>query len=201
MRTVALIAILSSTLFPIAASGARFPNAVEKTVVVTGDAATLVAGLLGLSSAGARSATLQLGRNDAWAVYLLKHDTKHEITNGDGPPRYNAAKFSPAGGAALSIGNYWLDLATQLPDSKPGYYSFGSPFLSETLSGNDAWSKLVRRLRDEPGWNRGATPRFERCLTSPERTEICIRVYGAKDYPNNVERNGYYVTITVHPSR
>lgn len=188
-------------LVPIAAPGARFPNAVEKSIVITGDAATAVAELLGLSSAGARSVSFQLGRNDAWAVYLLKHDTKQEITNGDGPSRYNAAKFSTDGGRSLSLGPYWLDLATQLPDSKAGYYSFGSPFLSESLSGNDSWSKLVRRLRAEPGWNHGATPQFERCMTSAERTEICIRVYGTKGYTNNGERNGYYVTITVHPSR
>lgn len=197
MRTLALAVGILSIAIPLSASGARFPNAVEKHVVITGGAAGSVASLLGLGASG--TASLRLGRNDAWAVYLLKHDTKQEITNGDGPDRYNAAKFS-TGRPSLSIGPYWLDLGTEAPDTKPGYYSFDSPFLSETLRSGDAWTNLVRRLQREPGWNRDATPQFERCFTSPERTEICIRVYGAKDYTNNAERNGYSVTIVAHQS-
>lgn len=196
---MALAAGILGIVIPLGTFGARFPNAVEKRIVITGGAARSVAGMLGLGSAGTASASLQLGRNDAWAVYLLKHDTKQEITNGDGPDRYNTATFS-TGRPSLSIGPYWLDLGTGAPDTKPGYYSFGSPFLSEALRSGDVWTKLVRRLRGEPGWNHSATPQFERCLTSSERTEICIRIYAAKDYTNNVERNGYSVTITVHQS-
>lgn len=95
----------------------------------------------------------------------------------------------------------WLDLGTAAPATKPGYYSFGSPFIAEALTGDDPWTKLVRTLRKEPGWNRGARPQFQRCITSAEKTAICIRVYGATDYAQNVERNGYTVTITAHQSR
>src|SRR5579863_6975142 len=104
MRTTALVAALSSVLIPAAATGARFPNAVEKTVTITGDTAGSLARLLGLTDASASSVSLKLGRGDAWAVYLLKHDTKREITNGDGPPRYDVVKFAPSLPASLSIG-------------------------------------------------------------------------------------------------
>lgn len=201
MRTIALVAALSSVLLPVGAGGARFPNAVERTVTITGDAAGSLARLLGLSGEAASSVPLALGRNDAWAVYLLKHDTKREITNGDGPPRYNLAKFTAGAHASLAMGPYWLDLGTAAPATKPGYYSFGSPFIAEALTGNDSWTKLVRALRKEPGWNRGAQPQFRRCVTSAEQTEICIRVYGDNDYAGNAERDGYEVTITAHQSR
>jgi hypothetical protein len=200
MRTFAFSAGLLSIVIPLGASAARFPNAVEKQIVVSGDAATTVADLLGLTSPSGASASLKLDRHDAWMVYLLKHPTDQELTNGDGPDRYNVVKFTASPRASLSIGPFWLDLGTGAPNSQPGYYLFGSPFLPETLRSGDPWTRLVRRLRSEPGWNNSKVPQFQRCVTSPERTEICIRVYGTTDYTNNVERNGYSATITAHPS-
>lgn len=186
-------------VIPIAASGARFPNAVEKTIVVNGAAAVSVATLFGFSLRGASAVSLRLGQYDAWAVYLLKRDTKTELSNGDAPVRYNLVKFSAIPSASLTIAPYWLDLATQHPETKVGYYSFGSPFVSEDLNGNDSWIKLLRRLKKESGWNGKARPQFQRCVMSPEKTELCLSVFRETDYTNNRERNGYVVRLTAHP--
>jgi hypothetical protein len=198
--TGAAAALIFGVLLPVSVSGARFPNALEKQIVMRGDAAVSLAALLGLSSAGPSSISLQLGSGDAWAVYLLKHDTKKEITNGDGPPRYNLVKFSAAPIASLTLGPYWLDLATQLPETRAGYYSFDSPFISGDLKSNDPWARLLRRLKRESGWNNNGRPQFQRCFTSLEKNEICIDVYGTKDYATNPERSGYLLTVTAHPS-
>jgi hypothetical protein len=181
-------------------SGARFPNAVEKQIVFRGDAVASVATLLGLSSSQRSSISLQLGRYDAWAVYLLKQDTRKKISNGEGPARYNLVKFSVSPFASLTIGPYWLDLATQLPEQRAGYYAFGSPFISEDLKPTDPWTQLLRRLKSEPGWNSGGRPQFQRCFTSLQKNEICFSVFGETDNTNDRERNGYVVRITAHPS-
>jgi len=198
--TAAVAAASLSVLLPVSVSGARFPNALEKQIVIRGDAAVSVATLLGLSSTAPSSASLQLGSGDAWAVYLLRHDTKKEITDGNGPARYNNVRFSPAPTASLTIGPYWLDLGTRLPEMRAGYYSFSSPFLSEDSTSNDPWMRVLRRLKRESGWNSNGRPQFERCFASPEGNEICIDAYGAKDYATKPERNGYLITITAHPS-
>lgn len=197
--TGAVAAAIFSVLLPISVSSARFPNALEKQIAISGDAAVSVATLLGLSSSGPSSISLQLGQGDAWAVYLLKHDTKHEITNGNGPARYNLLRFSAAPIVSLTIGPYWLDLATQFPETRAGYYSFGSPFISEMKS-NDPWAQLLRRLKRESGWNSNGRPQFHRCFTQLEKNDICIDVYGEKDYASDPERNGYVIDITAHPS-
>ena len=199
--TGAVAAAILSILPPVCVFGARFPNAVEKQIVISGDAAVSVATLLGLSPSGPSSISLQLGPSDAWAVYLLKHDTRQEITNGNGPTRYNLVKLSEPPTASLTIGPYWLDLATQLPDQRVGYYSFGSPFISQDLKSSDPWGRLLRRLKKESGWNSYGRPQFQRCFTSREKDGICIDVYGGKDYTSHPERNGYLITITAHPSR
>jgi hypothetical protein len=196
----AIFSAIFSVLLPVSVSGARFPNAVEKQIEISGDAAVSVATLLGLSSSGSSSISLQLGRSDAWAVYLLKHDTKKEITNGSGPARYNLFRFSAAPIASLTIGPYWLDLATQLPETRVGYYTFGSPFISEDLKSSEPWAQLLRRLKRESGWNSSRRLQFQRCFTAVAKNEICLDVYGDKDYASDPERNGYLITVTAHPS-
>jgi hypothetical protein len=199
-----ILAVLATAVlciaFPMNASGARFPNAVEKTFTVTGDAATSVAALLGLSATGPSSVSLPLDKGVAWAVYLLKLDTKTPITSGDGPPRWNKVSFSTAPVPTLTLAPYWLDLATALPNSRPGYYSFSSPFLTKDAKANDPWTRMLRRLKTEPGWNAGAFPQFQRCFAPTGTTELCISVYGSKDYTDNVERDGYMEMLTVHSS-
>jgi hypothetical protein len=186
-----------TVLLPMTASGARFPNAVEKTFVITGDAAASLAQLLGMSTSGSSSISLPLDKGVAWAVYLLKQDTKTPIYDG-GPPRWNRVTFSASPFRTLTLAPYWLDLATALPNSRPGYYSFSSPFIAEDLKAHDPWSQMLKRLKNEPGWDSKAFPQFQRCFTSSDKTGICIAVYANKDYTDNVERNGYMEMITIH---
>ena len=195
--TVAALAVFCS-LLPMTAFGARFPNAVKKTFAVTGHAATSVATLLGMSTSGSSSVSLPLDKGVAWAVYLLKQDTKTPLYNGDGPPRSNRVAFSSSPVPTLTLAPYWLDLATALPNSRPGYYSFSSPFIAQDLKSNDSWTQMLKRLKSEPGWDSKGFPQFQRCFTSADKTGICIAIYGNKDYINNVERDGYMETITIH---
>lgn len=181
------------------ASGARFPNAVERTFVVAGDAATSVAALLGMPASGSSSVSLPLGTGMTWAVYLLKHDTKTTLYNGNGPPRWNRVTFSASRLPVLTLAPYWLDLATALPNSRPGYYSFSSPFIAVDSKASDPWTRMLKMLVKEPGWGSTGFPRFQRCFTSTDKTAICVAVYVDKDYTNNVERDGYMEMITVHP--
>lgn len=183
---------------PMAVSGARFPNAVERTFVVTGDAAKSVALLLGMRASGSSSASLPLDKGVAWAVYLLKQDTKTPLYNGDGPPRSNRVTFSASPLPTLTLAPYWLDLATALPNSQPGYYSFSSPFIAEDLKASDSWTQMLKRLKHESGWDSKRFPQFQRCFTSLDKTELCVAVYGNKHYADNVERNGYMETIAIH---
>jgi hypothetical protein len=187
------------SLLPMAASAARFPNAVEKTFVVTGEAATSLAALLGMSTSGSSSISLPLDKGVAWAVYLLKQDTKTPLYNGDGPPRWNRVAFSASPVPTLTLAPYWLDLATALPNSRPGYFSFSSSFIAADLKASEPWTQMLKRLKNEPGWNSKGFPQFARCFTSTDKTELCIAVYANKDYTNdNVERDGYLEMITVH---
>ncbi|MGC1380389.1 MAG: hypothetical protein WA814_05125 [Candidatus Baltobacteraceae bacterium] len=183
------------------ASAARFPNAVEKTFVVTGDAAVSLATLLGMSTSGSSSVSLPLDKGVAWAVYLLKQDTKSPIYNGDGPPRWNRVAFSASPLPTLTLAPYWLDLATALPNSRPGYYSFSSPFIAEDRKAGEPWAQMLKRLKREPGWDSKGFPQFQRCFTATDKTGICVAVYASKDYTNNVERDGYMEMITIHASQ
>jgi hypothetical protein len=192
--------LLLILMVPMSASGARFPNAVEKTVVLTGEAAVLGAELLGLSAQTPSSPPLRLGRGEAWAVYLLKQDTKEPLYNdNDGsPPRYNQATYVAAPVPTLTLGPFWLDRGTKLPDPKPGEFSFGSPFLPAALDGSDPWTRIVRRLQQERGWTTGAYPEIQRCAGPPDGPSLCVVVYGVKDYTNNIEQNGYTVGFVLH---
>lgn len=187
--------LLLILMVPMSASGARFPNAIEKTFVLTGDAAVLGADLLGLSVQTPSSPPLRLGRGEAWAVYLLKQDTKEPLYNdNDGaPPRDNQAAYAEAPVPTLTLGPYWLDQGTALPAPKPGAFSFGSPFLPATLGGSDPWTRLLRRLQQESGWTPGAVPEFKRCAGPPDGPSLCVVAYAVKDYPNNIEQDGHVV--------
>ena len=81
---------------------------------------------------------------------------------------------------------------------KVGYYSFSSPFISEKLDLNGSWTQLLRRLMRKSGWNSNRSQQFQLCFTSLERIELCVLVLSAKDYTNNIERNGYRVVIEAH---
>jgi hypothetical protein len=160
------------------AFSARFPNAVERKIVLTGQAAISLAQLFGFEASATSSATLRLDRNAAWAVYLLKQDTKEPLSNDNegSPARYDVVEFSPSPVPSMTISPYWLDLGTRAPESDVGSYSFASWFLREDLPGGDAWTQLVKRLKTVPDWKDAGDTAFERCFTSRERVELCVSV-------------------------
>jgi hypothetical protein len=182
------------------ATAYRFPDAVEQKIVLTGKSAISIAELFGLTSAQRPAVSLKLSRGDAWAIYLLKQDTKVPLDNDNegSPTRYDTIEFSTTPSASLTISPFWLDLGTQGPSPKPDYYSFSSPFLPESLNENDPWTQLVRRLKQEPGWNKAQSVQFRRCYAFPDGRELCIEVYGDQDYAGNPKKIGYAVVITVH---
>lgn len=198
-RAIAVCALLAAFV-PVEASAARYPNAIEKTVVITGDAAVSMAALFGLPVTAASSAPVRLDSGMGWAVYLLKQDTKEKLYNGDGPPRWNALTFKPGPTPTLALAPFWLDMATALPNSKPGEYTFSSPLLDASGAGADAWSHALHQLKREGGWNPKGFPQFERCFESTDKARICVDVYGQTDYATTPERHGYMIVVVARPA-
>lgn len=193
-----LMMILFGLCFSTTGSAARFPNAVEKKIVIQGKNAVAVAKQFGMDTSKSSSLSLRLGRGDAWAVYLLKQDTKEPLSNDNegSPQRYNKVEFSSSP-PSLAISPFWLDLGTRGPYPKPGFYSFSSPFLKANLKSDDPWIQILQILKVQPEWKQGDHP-FHRCFASDNGPELCMDVFIARDYTDNVETTGYAVTITVH---
>lgn len=179
--------------------GARFPDATEMNVVLTGKTAISLSELFGLSASGLSSVSLQLGRGDVWAVYLMKQDTKEKLWNDNKgvPARYNVVTYSKSQEPSLTISPYWLNLGTRFPEPKVGYYSFQSPFISERLNLNDTWMQFLQRLMRESDWSTNTKKQFHRCFTSLEKRELCIEVFSTEDYTDNIARKGYIIVIEV----
>ena len=200
LRTRPALAAFLLLVFAMPVSGAKFPAAVEKPVILIGDAAVAAAALFGLSAANPTPVSLPLGRADSWAIYLLKQDTAELLYNDEHmPPRHDTVAFSATPAPRLAIAPFWLDLGTGLPDPRPGHYAIGSAFLPEALDGDDPWTRIVRRLRAEPGWRDDAFPRAKRCFTGGDGAEVCFVVYGSTDYPNNVRQIGYVAGLEARP--
>lgn len=204
-RTVVKVAsALAAALCGLAAGAPAFaakaPAAVERRITLTGPAAAALAELLGLSPAAAATVSLRLGYSTAWAVHLLKQDTKERMRNDDeGPPaRYDLIELSPAPRPSITISPYWRDLGTRLPMPEVGSYSFESPFLREDLPGSEPWTRLVKRLEADPAWNRLDHTPFKRCFASPDRVELCVMVLRQDDYPDNKKVSGYVAFIEAH---
>jgi hypothetical protein len=180
------------------ALAARFPNAVEKKVILSGAAAQPVAQLFGLNGLKSGSVSLPLGRMDAWAVYLLKKDTKVELIydNDGSPPRVNVLDFSTNPTPSLTIQPYWLDLATRLPSPSAGDYSFSSPFVSEKLDQSDSWTQLIKDLKGQPNWKGSERVPYERSFPFAGGSTLIIEVFADEDYANH--KHGYAARITVH---
>ena len=167
------------------ALAARFPDAVEKKIVLVGGESA--------------SVSLPLGRMDAWAVYLLKKDTKVELTNDNegSPPRLDVLEFSNTPIPSLTIQPYWLDLATRHPSPSVGFYSFSSPFISQELDQSDPWTQLVKRLKKQAQWNNGARTQYRRSFSFSNGASLAIEVFAEEDYAN--DKHGHSVRITVRP--
>ena len=198
--TVAVTAGILGVVLCGPAFAARAPDAVERKIVLTGPAALAVAKLFEIAAPGPSSISLRLGGPEAWAVYLLKQDTAQPLWNdNDGSPaRYDSLALSAGPEPTLTIDPYWLDWGTGLPNPQSGYYSFGSPFLSEKLDQDDPWTRLVRRLKAEPEWKGADRVQFRRCFASPDGTELCVEVWSRDDYPDNKKVIGHAVTLTAH---
>lgn len=182
------------------ASAARAPDAVERKITFTGQAAVSFGELFGLSHGAASTVSLRLGLPMEWAVYLLKQDTKRPLSNDtEGvPARYDVIEFSPAPVPSMTISPYWLDQGTRQPHPEDGSYSFESPFLREDLPGSEPWTRLVKRLKAGPGWADDADTPFKRCFASPDRVELCVRVLRDDEYPDNKKVSGYVVVVEAH---
>jgi len=208
-RTTMLGALLS--IWSVSACAARFPDALEKRFVFTGEAAIAAADMFGLGASGPGTVVLRLGRMDAWAIYLLKKDTPEPLVNDNGgsPPRHNSVEFTPSAVPTLSISPYWLDMSVAAPFGEPGRYSFGSPVLSGATDPGDPWARLIQRLRKAPEWNErtpertAAGPvrfeRFKRCADSADGGEICVTVSSIEAFPGDKTLSGYNATISVRP--
>ena len=193
--SLCLVSIMAAITTP--ACGARFPNAVERSFTLSGAPAAAAAAFLGVTERG----TFRLGRGEAWAIYLLKQDTPEPLYNdNDGsPPRDNVVAFTAGPVPVLTLGPYWLDQGTRLPNPEPGAFSFGSPFLIEATDGGGPWAALLRRAQAEADWRPGAQPEFRRCFGPAAGGELCVTIYQIKDYVNNVEQAGHIIGLTLHP--
>lgn len=183
------------------AEAARFPNAAEKTFVLSGKEASAVAELFGLIDGQPSSVLLQLGRMDAWAVYLLKKDTKVELVNDNegSPPRYDVLEFSKTPAPTLSIHPFWLDLSTRHPSPTAGDFSFSSPFISDALDQKDPWTQLVIRLKKTSQWKSDSRSEFRHTFSFPDGATLTIEVFSQEDYANN--KKGHSVSVTVHKNK
>src|SRR5262245_7615251 len=130
----------------------------------------------------------------AWAVYLLKKDTKVELTNDNegSPPRLDVLEFSNAPIPSLTIQPYWLDLAINHPSPSVGYYSFSSPFISEELDQTDPWTQLVKRLKKQAQWNNGARTQYRRSFSFSNGASLAIEVFAEEDYANDKHGHSVY---------
>lgn len=199
MRLLAYFGLSMITIFSEVSSGARFPNAVEKKIIVSGEKIRPFAELFELQS----PVSLRLGRNDAWAVYLLKQDTKEKLLNDNhgSPARYNRLILLNKNGIIMEISPYWLDLGTSFPYHKPGHYEFSSPVIQGDLDQqDDPWNKLVRNLKNRPEWKSEDNVQFHQCHVSSEQIVLCVEVFRARNY-GSARIDGHVVTITADLSK
>jgi hypothetical protein len=182
------------------ALAAKAPEAEERTITLTGQAALSFGELFGLSPGAASTVSLRLGRATAWMVYLLKQDTKERLWNDNEgvPARYDVIELSPAPMPSITISPYWLNEGTRQPFPEAGSYSFESPFLREDLPDSEPWTRLVKRLKAGPGWDNAASTPCKRCFTSPDRVELCVIVLRKDDYPDNKRVSGYVAVVEAH---
>jgi hypothetical protein len=199
MRNAIISACLICVLTCLAASAARFPNAVERKIQLSGPVSIAIAQAFGLPVSQSSSASLRLGRGTAWAIYLLKQDTQPPLLNDNNgsPPRSNTLAFSPTPTPSIAISPYWLDLGTRGPDPRPGYYTFSSPLISEKLDSDDRWAGVIRSFKKDAHWNSASYPQLERCFTFEDGRQFCIQILSSND--DDTKTRGHIVQITVGP--
>lgn len=183
---------------------ARAPNAVECSITIEGSPSREMATLFGLD-AKHPALELTLSENTAWAVYLLKHDTTTPLANSDGQPkRRNSLRFRDGRPPSLSVETFFQDLGTALPYSKPGYFSFTSENVEESLSGGTVTSKLLKKWKGMDGWK--VSPQkssgdevFRRSFLGNDGTEVSVQVFTVLTYPKGVPAWEYYISFMFRP--
>ena len=197
--------VLLAMFFCANATAARFPNAIEKKIVLSGQDAVAIAELIGLSAKNKPELRLPLGPNDSWAVYLLKDDTPRKLLNSDDgmPERFNTITFSPSPSPSLTISPFWLDQGTALPNPEPGVYSFSStsfPFADVernswgrqvTSAERTSWGPLVNAMKNIKAvdW-KGGYRKAERGFHFADGAELLIQLW-------TNDENEYSVTVLV----
>ena len=180
--------------------GARYPNAIESSFALHGEAAAKIAGLFGLTSENSQI-SLKLGGNTSWAVYLLKQDTPKRLSNSQGQPdRYNLLQFTLGPQPSLSIGPFWEDLATALPNNEPGRYRISSDDINMSLSGNDPWTQLLKKLITKAEWKgqckrERPTKLFSQTYIDKQGSNLSLHVWCHESFPNNVSTLMYRTEI------
>jgi hypothetical protein len=171
--------MLLAMAFASHAAGARFPNAVERTMVLRGENVASFARLLGIDTSGRSAVQVRLNKYVAWAVYLLKRDTPKELSNWDQgmPERFNQVEFSPSAPPTLAIGPYWLDEATRLPNSRKGCFSFQSPSITLPGPDGDAWARLIAAVRGEPSWDPDSRVAYRRSFPLADGARLELQVW------------------------
>ncbi len=190
--------ILSAFLLGLPAQAARFPNAVEKKMQFNGDAAAAIADIFELTQNTEHKVSLRLGRGDAWAIYLLKQDTKEPLLNdNDGSPaRFNEVEYLETPKKSIIISPFWLDLGTRAPSPKPGYFSFSSPFIAASSAKNteEPWARILQQLKKDPHWKEDNQYCFQQSYTFNDDSEISLQAMPSQDYATN--KKGYIVILT-----
>jgi hypothetical protein len=196
--------LLLAVLVAAPASGARFPDAVKKSINLTGEAAVSAAHLLGLSTSEPNSRTLPLSGNDTWAIYISEHGRDEHLKDSrELPPAETTLEFVREPAPMLTISPWWLDLTKRYPNSDPGAFSLDSPLMTFGANASDPWMPILRLLRQQPEWHAEKqtppAPRYKRCFTDPRGAELCIVVVYLGDYWGFNPPLPFLVELTARP--
>ena len=166
--------------------GARAPVAIKRTFVLRGDAAVALGALFDLSVENHSSCLLRLGKFESQAALYLDEHAEAPPDDGDNVRElYNLMEFATESGPLLSISPYWRDTSTQEPApewNKLGGFSFGSQEISLTLTNDDPWTRLIKRLSatDELKphlWQKTTALLFSRLFQSSDGTKFTLEIY------------------------
>ena len=194
------IAAIYLLLMTSVVQAARYPNAVEESFALYGKAAEEVASLFDLTGSKSKT-TLKLGQNTAWAIYLLKQDAPTRLYNSDGQPdRFNVIQFAAGPRPMLSIGPFWENLGTSLPEPKPGY-RIVSDDISTNLEGDDPWVLLLQKLKTSSEWKGecykgGSSELYAHSHIDEEGSKLSLRVWCYESFPKNIPTLMYKAEIT-----
>jgi hypothetical protein len=197
--------LLLAVLIAAPASGARFPDAVKKSINLTGEAAISAAHLLGLPTSEPNSRALPLSGNDTWAIYISEHGRDEHLKDSrELPPAETTFEFVREPAPMLTISPWWLDLTKRYPESDPGAFSLDSPLMTFGANADDPWMPILWLLSRQPEWHAEKqaaphAPRYKRCFTDPRGTELCIAVLNMKDFSGVDWSFPYLVELTARP--